>query len=89
LVREELGAAIGEAITGSNRIGDLMGKIAEMGYFPLLALGGTLNLIKRDDAKSSTEVRESQSLVQDGKVVSGAFTDGDREWMRTCKIKID
>jgi len=81
---EAFGAALYHAISTDPGILEAVEKIRLAGYDIALFLDATVGCNKREDAP--VEIHEPTPLVQEGKVVPGAFTKADEEFMKTLRI---
>lgn len=79
---EELGEAIDESLSDSERIGEVMGKIKAAGYDLLLVLEVTIGYNKRGE----TDVVHRQKI---GKRARFEFTSEDTKFLRAMQIKPD
>ena len=81
---EAFGAALNHAIATDPGILAAVEKIRLAGYDIALFIEATVGCHKREDAPA--EIHEPTPLVQEGKVVPGAFTKADEEFMKTLRI---
>ena len=79
---EELGEAINESLSESERIGEVMGKIRAAGYDLLLVLEVTIGFNKRGEA----DVVHRQKI---GKRARFEMTSEDQQFLRALQIKLD
>ncbi len=79
---EELGEAIDESLSESDRIAEVMGKIKAAGYDLVLVLEVTIGYNKRGE----TDVVHRQKI---GKRARFEFTGDDQKFLRALQIKTD
>ena len=79
---EELGEAIDESLSESDRIAEVMGKIKAAGYDLLLVLEVTIGYNKRGE----TDVVHRQKI---GKRARFEFTGEDQKFLRALQIKAE
>ena len=86
---QELGNAINEALSDSERIAESIGDIRQSGYDVFLVLEATIGFNKRD-AESGDESDDSSDPVQSfesaGKI---SLTSQDQKFLRALKISVD
>ena len=96
---QELGSAINEALSDSERIAESIGDIRQSGYDVFLVLEATIGFNKRDDsdddegARSSSPVTTTESAApkrmqrtSTGKI---KLTSQDQKFLRALKISVD
>ncbi len=87
---QELGNAINDSLSDSDRIAEAIGQIKRAGYDVFLVLEATIGFNKRDEneeAEESSEVEpESKPLESTGKI---KFTTQDHRFLRALKIAVD
>jgi len=88
---QELGNAINESLSDSDRIAGAIGEIKRAGYDVFLVLEATIGFNKRDDEDSSSENTSegSSEPVQyeaNGKI---RLTTQDQKFLRALKISIE
>lgn len=93
---QELGNAINEALSDSERIAEAIGDIRQAGYDVFLVLEATIGFNKRDDSEEedSGEVETTAPDTSDSKRPpkgSGKIklTNQDQKFLRALKISID
>jgi hypothetical protein len=79
---EELGEAINESLSESERIGEVMGKIKAAGYDLLLVLEVTIGFNKRGEA----DMVHRQRI---GKRARFEITSEDEQFLKALQIKLD
>jgi hypothetical protein len=92
---QELGNAINESLSDSDRIAAAIGEIKRAGYDVFLVLEATIGFNKREDA----EQEDDEELVEheaDVEIESGSFgstrfkwTSQDAKFLRALKIAVD
>lgn len=86
---QELGNAINESLSDSDRIAGAIGEIKRAGYDVFLVLEATIGFNKRDEEGSSDTVDVSESAVHvesNGKI---SLTTQDQKFLRALKISIE
>jgi hypothetical protein len=91
---QELGNAINESLSDSDRIAAAIGEIKRAGYDVFLVLEATIGFNKRDenaDEDESGEVIELESAPETGRRRVGKIklTSQDQKFLRALKISID
>jgi hypothetical protein len=97
---QELGNAINESLSDSDRIAAAIGEIRRAGYDVFLVLEATIGFNKRDessDEEGATD--ETEVEIEDGPKRAGArefessakikWTSQDQKFLRALKIAID
>lgn len=88
---QELGNAINESLSDSERIAASIGEIKSAGYDVFLVLEATIGFNKRDeDAEDDEDTIESESGVQEfesGNKIK--WTTQDHKFLRALKIAVD
>ena len=87
---QELGNAINESLSDSDRIAAAIGEIKRAGYDVFLVLEATIGFNKREDGDdeepSSSDGAEAQKSGPPGKI---QLTSQDQKFLRALKIQID
>ena len=91
---QELGNAINDSLSESDRIAEAIGEIKRAGYDVFLVLEATIGFNRRDDedeseeesAESETTEQPKRSFEATGKV---KFTSQDHRFLRALKIAVD
>lgn len=95
---QELGNAINEALSDSERIAESIGDIRQSGYDVFLVLEATIGFNKRDDAEDeeghsspSTTTTESAAPRRMQKASTGKIklTSQDQKFLRALKISVE
>ena len=91
---QELGNAINESLSDSDRIAAAIGEIKRAGYDVFLVLEATIGFNKRDDTAEETEEGESIELdtpPEPGRRKIGKIklTSQDQKFLRALKIAMD
>ncbi len=92
---QELGNAINESLSDSDRIAAAIGEIKRAGYDVFLVLEATIGFNKRaegDDGDESEETVELESQPENGRrrrVGKIQLTSQDQKFLRALKIAID
>jgi hypothetical protein len=82
---QDLGNAINESLSDSERIAEAMGEIKRAGYDVFLVLEATIGFNKRDESEGST-TDGPQKRITDGKV---RFTPQDQRFLKAIRISAD
>jgi hypothetical protein len=85
---QDLGNAINESLSDSERIAEAIGEIKRAGYDVFLVLEATIGFNKRDedDAANAVSGAEPNELTAVGKV---RFTTQDQRFLKALRITID
>lgn len=92
---QELGNAINESLSDSDRIASAIGEIKRAGYDVFLVLEATIGFNKRDDAGEDSEDADAdvpaeppakRKFESTGKI---KLTSQDQKFLRALKIAID
>ena len=85
---QELGNAINDSLSDSDRIAEAIGEIKRAGYDVFLVLEATIGFNKRDEDEESEEEVEANSMEFEthGKI---KFTTQDHRFLRALKIAVD
>ena len=94
MLMQELGNAINDSLSDSDRIAEAIGEIKQAGYDVFLVLEATIGFNKREDGEESdddaveTEVRPEikRTFESTGKI---KFTSQDQRFLRALKIAVD
>ena len=90
LLMQELGNAINETLSDSDRIAEAIGEIKRAGYDVFLVLEATIGFNKRDDQEDGENLGEedggSRTFETTGKI---KFTTQDHKFLRALKIAVD
>jgi hypothetical protein len=86
---QELGNAINESLSDSDRIAGAIGEIKRAGYDVFLVLEATIGFNKREDgedADAGDEAESSVSVESDGTI---NLTSQDQKFLRALKISLE
>jgi hypothetical protein len=87
---QELGNAINETLSDSDRIAEAIGEIKRAGYDVFLVLEATIGFNKRDEQESGEESSdqepEPRTFEAKGKI---KLTTQDHKFLRALKIAVD
>ena len=94
LLMQELGNAINDSLSDSDRIAEAIGEIKQAGYDVFLVLEATIGFNKREDGEDTdddtveTEARPEikRTFESTGKI---KFTSQDQRFLRALKIAVD
>lgn len=84
---KELGEAINDSLSESERISEVMGRIRSAGYDLFLVLEVTIGFNKHDEAGAATPRKKSSSRRR--QIQEFRLTSEDAEFLRDLKISID
>ena len=86
---QDLGNAINESLSDSERIAEAIGEIKRAGYDVFLVLEATIGFNKREDGEDSSDeenVIEDRVVGTTGKV---RFTTQDQRFLKALRITVD
>ncbi len=86
---QDLGNAINESLSESERIAEAIGEIKGAGYDVFLVLEATIGFNKRDereDSEGSEAAKEPKELTSVGKV---RFTSQDQRFLKALRITVE
>jgi hypothetical protein len=86
---QDLGNAINESLSDSERIAEAIGEIKRAGYDVFLVLEATIGFNKRgegEDGDDDDALSEPQELETNGKV---RFTTQDQRFLKALRITVD
>jgi hypothetical protein len=85
---QDLGNAINESLSDSERIAEAIGEIKGAGYDVFLVLEATIGFNKREDDDEATETAavEPTEVTSFGKV---RFTTQDQRFLKALRITVD
>jgi len=93
ILMQELGNAINDSLSDSDRIAEAIGEIKQAGYDVFLVLEATIGFNKRDDNEDSNDTAGSEARPEvkhtfesTGKI---KFTSQDQRFLRALKIAVD
>ncbi len=97
VLMQELGNAINESLSDSDRIAAAIGEIRRAGYDVFLVLEATIGFNKREEAEASEEGETQESEVEEKPKRTREFestakikwTSQDQKFLRALKIAID
>jgi hypothetical protein len=86
---QDLGNAINESLSDSERIAEAIGEIKRAGYDVFLVLEATIGFNKREDGEDSSDEEmtdEPREIATTGKV---RFTTQDQRFLKALRITVD
>ena len=86
---QDLGNAINDSLSDSERIAEAIGEIKRAGYDVFLVLEATIGFNKRDDGEDGSNdenTAEPQEIATTGKV---RFTTQDQRFLKALRIAVD
>ena len=91
LLMQELGNAINETLSDSDRIAEAIGEIKQAGYDVFLVLEATIGFNKRDSQEDAEDGEERnadspRTFEATGKI---KLTTQDQKFLRALKISVD
>ena len=88
LLMQELGNAINETLSDSDRIAEAIGEIKRAGYDVFLVLEATIGFNKRDEenGEASDDAETPRTFETTGKI---KLTTQDHKFLRALKIAVD
>ncbi len=82
---QDLGNAINESLSDSERIAEAIGEIKRAGYDVFLVLEATIGVNKREEV-SDSRTQQPQQLAATGRV---RFTTQDQRFLKALRIAVD
>jgi hypothetical protein len=91
VLMQELGNAINESLSDSDRIAAAIGEIRRAGYDVFLVLEATIGFNKRDEAEGAETEAESPEEPVSGREPRAKikWTSQDQKFLRALKIAVD
>jgi len=98
VLMQELGDAINESLSESDRIAAAIGDIRRAGYDVFLVLEATIGFNKRDQAEAESETGETGDVETEGPAERSPiretrakikWTSQDQKFLRALKIAVD
>lgn len=100
VLMQELGNAINESLSDSDRIAEAIGEIRRAGYDVFLVLEATIGFNKRDERDEASDEHAAQETETEERAKSGTgrtfestarlkWTSQDQKFLRALKIAID
>lgn len=87
---QDLGNAINESLSDSERIAEAIGEIKRAGYDVFLVLEATIGFNKREEGEDASEdmedLAEPREVVTNGRV---RFTTQDQRFLKALRIAVD
>ncbi len=87
---QDLGNAINESLSDSERIAEAIGEIKRAGYDVFLVLEATIGFNRREDGEETDtdepELQEPQEVGTNGRV---RFTTQDQRFLKALRIAVD
>jgi hypothetical protein len=87
---QDLGNAINESLSDSERIAEAIGEIKKAGYDVFLVLEATIGFNKREEGEEAEEEEvesaEPQEITTSGRV---RFTTQDQRFLKALRIAVD
>jgi hypothetical protein len=93
LLMQELGNAINDSLSDSDRIAEAIGEIKQAGYDVFLVLEATIGFNKRDDSDDADGAVEAEGRPEVKRTFESTgkikFTTQDHRFLRALKIAVD
>jgi hypothetical protein len=90
---QELGNAINDSLSDSDRIAEAIGEIKQAGYDVFLVLEATIGFNKRDDSDDTDGAIEAEGRPEVKRTFESTgkikFTSQDQRFLRALKIAVD
>jgi len=83
---QDLGNAINEALSESERIAEAIGEIKRAGYDVFLVLEATIGFNKREEGEDASAAVEPSEVTSLGKV---RFTSQDQRFLKALRITVE
>jgi len=90
---QELGNAINDSLSDSDRIAEAIGEIKQAGYDVFLVLEATIGFNKRDDSEDTDDASDPEARPETKHTFESTgkikFTSQDQRFLRALKIAVD
>jgi hypothetical protein len=90
---QELGNAINDSLSDSDRIAEAIGEIKQAGYDVFLVLEATIGFNKREDDDDADDAGEPEARAELKRTFESTgkirFTTQDQRFLRALKIAVD
>lgn len=86
---QDLGNAINESLSDSERIAEAIGEIKRSGYDVFLVLEATIGFNKRDESEEMTQENLLQEPAEVGSIGRVRFTTQDQRFLKALRIAVD
>lgn len=86
---QDLGNAINESLSDSERIAEAIGEIKRSGYDVFLVLEATIGFNKRDESEEMTQENLLQEPAEVGSMGRVRFTTQDQRFLKALRIAVD
>jgi hypothetical protein len=90
---QELGNAINDSLSDSDRIAEAIGEIKQAGYDVFLVLEATIGFNKRDENEDLSEPADGETRAEPKRTFESTgkikFTNQDQRFLRALKIAVD
>ncbi len=90
---QELGNAINESLSDSDRIAGAIGEIKRAGYDVFLVLEATIGFNKRDESDEGADVEDAENQIDQAVHIESTgkirLTTQDQKFLRALKISIE
>ena len=91
---QDLGNAINDSLSESDRIAEAIGEIKKAGYDVFLVLEATIGFNRRgenegDDETAGSEEQEREPITEFETATKIKFTSQDQRFLRALKISVD
>jgi len=84
---QELGNAINESLSESERIAEAIGEIRQAGFDVFMVLEATIGFNRRSDEADSEESGEKQDVFETAGTIK--FSSQDQRFLKALKIAVD
>ncbi len=89
---QDLGNAINDSLSDSERIAEAIGEIKRAGYDVFLVLEATIGFNKRDESDEEAEASEAETLSEPQEIATTGkmrFTTQDQRFLKALRIAVD
>ena len=90
MLMQELGNAINDSLSDSDRIAEAIGEIKQAGYDVFLVLEATIGFNKREDGEESDDAGDAEARPEIKRTFESTgkikFTSQDQRFLRALKI---
>ncbi len=86
---QDLGNAINDSLSDSERIAEAIGEIKRAGYDVFLVLEATIGFNKREDGEDSPDADSTGEPQEITTTTKGRFTTQDQRFLKALRITVD
>ena len=86
---QDLGNAINDSLSDSERIAEAIGEIKRSGYDVFLVLEATIGFNKRDEGDDASDDENTDEAQEVGTTGKARFTTQDQRFLKALRITVD